>query len=323
MSAQGGAPPLPVGRAPPAANFKHAAKVSSQPLAPLPPADESLTCRHLLHGEFGRRLCHILVLRCAKLSLATAKANMPVKSPATSLAGSIDSTFISEAVKNYTDLLFRKKVPRFEDLKNMKAPEGFVSSEPSHWYRPWVREVSKLTAAAPSEEENDPVIKMAGSTEPAIFTKEGKSPKESLLGYRWSPIFDTISTDKAEGLNLHPAKRGLRPTWACLRSPEDLLRLHAERPLRHRHALAAAHSTFDPLMACPWVAVLNKFCYRVLVLNTELKTSVKWKNNKEKYDDLLSTDYVKNHLYYMVDANLKNQVTFAQPRSAEIFAAEI
>ena len=68
-------------------------------------------------------------------------------------------------------------------------------------------------------------------------------------------------------------------------------------------------------MACPWVAVLNKFCYRLLVLNTELKTSVKKKNNKEKYDDLLSSDYVKNHLYYMVDANLKNQVTFDQPRS--------
>ena len=67
-------------------------------------------------------------------------------------------------------------------------------------------------------------------------------------------------------------------------------------------------------MACPWVAVLNKFCYRLLVLNTELKTTVR-KNNKEKFDDLLSSDYVENHLYYMVDANLRNQVTFAQPRS--------
>ena len=198
----------------------------------------------------------------------------------------------------------------------MKAPEGFVSSKSSRWYRPWVKEVSTLSAAAPSEDEkeNDPVIKMAGSQEPATFTREGKSPNESLLGYRWSPGPDTISTDKGDGLNLHPARRGLRQDWACLRSPEDLLRLHAERPLRHRHALSASHSTFDPLMTSPWVAVFNNFCYRLLVLNTELKTSVK-KNNKEKFDDLLSSDYFENHLYYMVDANLRNQVTFAQPRS--------
>ena len=124
-----------------------------------------------------------------------------------------------------------------------------------------------------------------------------------------------ISTDKADGLNLHPAKRGVRPDDKKIRSPDDLLRLHAEKPLRHRHALAAAHSTYDPLTACPWVSVLNKFCYRVLVLNTELKTSVKKKNNKEKYDELLTSDYVKNHLYYMVEANLENQVTFSQPRS--------
>ena len=46
VSAQGGALAPPVGRAPPAADFKHAAKVSSH-LTPLPPEDESLTCRHL------------------------------------------------------------------------------------------------------------------------------------------------------------------------------------------------------------------------------------------------------------------------------------
>ena len=43
MSVQGGAPLPPVGRAPPAATFKHATKVSRQPLAPLPPTDMSLT----------------------------------------------------------------------------------------------------------------------------------------------------------------------------------------------------------------------------------------------------------------------------------------
>ena len=190
-----------------------------------------------------------------------------------------------------------------------------MTHEPKFWYKPWIRKVSKLSVETPTEEKNDPVIKMAGAIETTPFTKEGKTPKHSLLGYHWSPALDTISTDKAEGLNLHPAKRGLRPEWACLRTPEDLLRLHEEKPLRHRHALAAAHSKYDPLTACPWVAVLNKFCYRVLVLNTELKTSVKRKNNKEKYDELLTSDYVINHMFYMVEANLENQVTFAQPRS--------
>ena len=190
-----------------------------------------------------------------------------------------------------------------------------MTHEPKYWYKPWIKEVSKLSVETPTEENNDPVIKMAGATETTPLTKGGKAPKQSLLGYHWSPALDTISTDKAEGLNLHPAKQGLRPEWACLKSPDDLLRLHAEKPLRHRHALAAAHSTYDPLTACPWVGVLNKFCYRVLVLNTELKTSVKKKNNKEKYDELLTSDYVKNHLYYMVEANLENQVTFSQPRS--------
>ena len=239
---------------------------------------------------------------------------MPVKAPVTSLAGSIDSTFISEGVKQYTELLAQKKIPKFEDLANMEPPEGFVTHEPKYWYKPWAP-VDLTSPGTPAEEKNDPVIKMAGAIETTPVTKGGQAPKQSLLGYNWSPALDRISTDKSEGLNLHPARRGLRPEWACLRSPEDLLRLHAEKPLRHRHALAAAHSTYDPLTACPWVAVLNKFCYRVLVLNTELNTELKRKNNKEKYDELLTTDYITNHMFYMVEANLENQVTFAQPRS--------
>ena len=172
-------------------------------------------------------------------------------------------------------------------MKNLKVPEGYVRSNPYYWYRPWVKAVSPLTVNTPSmdDKDKDPVIKMAGSQQPAPFVKAGHTSKDSLLGYKWQPSNDTISTDKGEGINLHPARRGLRPEWALLRTPEDLLKLHAQRPLRHHHALAAAHGTFDPLLACPWVAVLNKFCYRLLVLNTELQATER-KNSKEGYDDI-------------------------------------
>ena len=118
--------------------------------------------------------------------------------------------------------------------------------------------------------DKDPVVKMAGAPQPATSTKAGHSPKESLLGYRWRTSTDTISTDKGDGMNLFPARRGLQPDWAILRTPEDLLKLYERQPLRHRHALAASHGTFDPIILCPWVAVQNKR-----------------KNNKSKYDNLL------------------------------------
>ena len=85
-------------------------------------------------------------------------------------------------------------------------------------------------------------------------------------------------------------------------------------PLRHRHALAAAHGCYDPLVSCPWVAALNKFTYRLLVINTELQTSDK-KDDSSKYDDLFSTDYVTNHLFYMVEGNLTAQADVTQPRT--------
>ena len=115
-------------------------------------------------------------------------------------------------------------------------------------------------------------------------------------------------------MNLFPARRGLRPDWATLRAPEDLLELNQKQPLRHRHALAAAHGTFDPILSCPWVAAQNKFCYRLLILNTELQTNNKSNKNeavRNKYDDLLPDSYVKDHLFHMVRANLKCRATLS------------
>ena len=68
------------------------------------------------------------------------------------------------------------------------------------------------------------------------------------------------------------------------------------------------------MASCPWVAALNKFTYRLLVINTELQTSNK-KDDSSKYDDLLSTYYVTNHLFYMVEGNLTAQADVTQPRT--------
>ena len=56
---------------------------------------------------------------------------------------------------------------------------------------------------------------------------------------------------------------------------------------------------------------MQKYVYRVLVVNTELKTQ----GGGRDYDDLLEDDYVRDHLYYMVAANLKAKKSISQPRT--------
>ena len=97
--------------------------------------------------------------------------------------------------------------------------------------------------------------------------------QETLLGYKWDCKRDLLSTNRASMMNIHPPKRGIRPSWSNIREAEDLLRLHKDRQLRHRHLLSAGHSTYDPLGAAPWVGAINKFVYRLLILNIPLQTS--------------------------------------------------
>ena len=56
---------------------------------------------------------------------------------------------------------------------------------------------------------------------------------------------------------------------------------------------------------------MNKFTYRLLIINTKLKTE----NETRDYDDVLLDEYVKDHLYYTVEANLGAKSRLAQPRS--------
>ena len=283
-------------------------------MAAPPPADEILVTWHLLHQEFGRRLATLVIRRGAKLALGLNTANMPVKDIVTSLSGSIDPVFIAEAVKSYTDSLFTKQVPPFDQLVNMPVSKGFKRSKQWFWYLPWTKVALDTAPITSVMEHKDPVLKMAGTQQVTDAIKAGHTGKESLLGYHWNPASDSISTDKGQGMNLHPAKQGLCPDWAHIKEADDLLRLHAQRPLRLRHALAAAHGYYNPLASCPWVAALNKFTYRLLNINTELQTSEK-KNDKSKYDDILSIDYVKNHMYYMVAGNLTTQSNLTQSRT--------
>ena len=57
---------------------------------------------------------------------------------------------------------------------------------------------------------------MAEAKQPTAPSQFQHLPKESLLGYNWRISDDTLSTDKGDGLNLFPARRGLRPEWATL-----------------------------------------------------------------------------------------------------------
>ena len=57
------------------------------------------------------------------------------------------------------------------------------------------------------------------------------------------------------------------------------------------------------------VATVNKYVYHLLILNTHLKTS------KHDYDNVILEDFVKNHLYFAVEATLETKRRLAQPKS--------
>ena len=115
--------------------------------APLP-ADEILATRHLLHSEFGRQLCHLVILRGAMVAHAFAQANLPTKPMITSLSGSVSEVFIQEGVRSYTESLHNSTVPTFAQLASLPVPDGYRSSQRPYWYRPWVK-VSPAAAASP------------------------------------------------------------------------------------------------------------------------------------------------------------------------------
>ena len=281
--------------------------IPAQSMALPTPLDEVRATRHLLQGEVGKRIVHLVCLRAAKLELALRKANMPSKGVVSSLGG-ICPVFLNEAVLAYTSTLYQGDIPSFDQLRDMKVPEGYerVPVQNRTWYNPWQRG----SKAKDLDEDRDPILTMAGPSPQGgnpDFT-EGDSG-DSLLGYRWDTKRDILSIGKTGAMNIFPPKRGRKPEWANMHNAADLLKLHQLKPLRHRHALSAAHGCFDPLGAAPWVHCLNKFVYRLLVLDTPLSTSA------DKYDDLLTDEYVSHHLFYSVEATIEATRRLAQPRS--------
>ena len=186
-------------------------------------------------------------------------------------------------------------MPTFEQLARLPVPAGYQRSDPHHWYRPWVKVgPAAATPLLPGEagttdisEDTEPILRMAGTA--TTDSRGVRGEEQSLLGYFWEPHSDHISTAKGSDLNFHPARRGLRPEWARIKEADDLLRLHQQRPLRHRHALSACHSCFDPLNQAPWLSAMQKYVYRVLVINTEMKLEGKGRD----YDDVLEDDYIR------------------------------
>ena len=187
-------------------------------LVPAVLADESRATRHLLQGDFGQKIVHLVVYRAANLELALSRATMHIKDMVTSLKGSVCPHFISNAVKHYTKTLSKGREPIFPQLLRMPAPEGYKlcpavkGSKERRWYQPWVkRDLTDLHT--PSHDwDRDPILKVAGPTVPALdYGDPDNYSGATLLGYRWCTSKDVIRSNKSIHLHLHPAKRGRKP----------------------------------------------------------------------------------------------------------------
>ena len=120
---------------------------------------------------------------------------MSVKYLVTSLAGSIDATFLAEAVKSYCETLHQGATPVFSQLQMMVSPEGWCQNNDKKWYRPWTR--TSYTPASPTltDGSRDPVLRLANAQQaPPIDSGDGQ---ETLLGYKWDCKRDLLSTNKA------------------------------------------------------------------------------------------------------------------------------
>ena len=104
-------------------------------------------------------------------------------------------------------------------------------------------------------------------------------------------------------MNLHPARRGVRPESCNIHEASDLLGLRQIKPLKHRQALRAAHSLYDPVQAVPFLAAQLKFMCRYLIINSCLENAKG--SGSTDYDAELSQYFVQEHLFYAVEGMLQ------------------
>jgi hypothetical protein len=272
-------------------------------MVPAVPQDELRASRHLLQGVFGQKLTHQLLVRAATLELALRNAGMPTKGHSSNLSQVVCPRFLNEAVMTYTHILSRNQQPTLTTLLNIEPPPGFVICSRQRWYRPWKPAGLALPSGAPpSPSRHEPILRLAAPPTANV----GDGGGDTLLGYKWNPELDYISTDKSVFLNIHPARRGVRPAWARIHEAKDILRIHQIKPLRQKHALSAAHSCFDPLHSAPWVQAMLKYMYRFLILSSP---------GAAHYEMELTEQFVKQHLYYAIEGILKAKKLLAQRRT--------
>ena len=173
------------------------------------------------------------MLRAATLEAALVRADLPSKDATTSLQQHFQHEFINAAGALYTKVLLEGGTPKFHLLAKLPPPPHFQVWEPNEhglprrWHRPWTRTGTTGTPPAPPvhQQEEEPILRMAGSaehpTDPSKLTCQGAT----LLGYFWNLEKDFLSTGKNRKINLYPARRGLRPAWADMAEAEDLLPL--------------------------------------------------------------------------------------------------
>ena len=142
-------------------------------------------------------MAHILILRMARLDFGLNKVNMPTKPPVCSLVAYICPVLIAQATLFYTDVLFNKQTPAFNQLAEMKPPKGYLAAKKSCWCRPWIKAappniplassqmpVAKGQGAGDSncpvltDIEDDPVVRMAGAKQPTAVSKSKQQKRQ-------------------------------------------------------------------------------------------------------------------------------------------------
>ena len=174
---------------------------------------------------------------------------------------------------------------------------------------PWKKR-NRKGALKEEEKTEETILRMAPCAKNLIecvpqVTPGNKKQETSLLGYYWNTHQDVLSTNKKEVLNLHPARRGVKPQAFDIHEASDLLRLHQIKPLKHRQALSAAHSLYDPVQAASFLATQLKFMYRYLIINNCLENAEE--SGSTDYDAELSQYFLQEHLFYAVEGILQTK----------------
>jgi hypothetical protein len=277
------------------------------------PLDEQRATRHLMQGQVGRTITHLLAKRVGRLEALLRSNDMATRGISCNLESQVCRTYLNSLVLHYARILSSGKEPEESDMDRVPVAEGFTQVDPTlhRWYRPWRESGKELQREAQSNRDKDPIIQISGPPGCPVpeFEASAMEPGQStMLGYLWKPYTDTLSTEKIPYVNLLPARRGLRPAAGRLRRPEDVVALHKALPkgLTLRHCLAAAHNLYDPLSICPWGSVQLKYCYRLAVVDSPPGST---------YNTKLSDIFVANHLAPGIEALLYAKRHLAQHRS--------